>query len=130
MALKPQKDPIADLNILCQMGSLDAYAPSLRQWQCPQCKAVHIRDENAAFNGLRKVLRDFPTKIEGETPSLVSGSDLAFVKERWAWCILPSGVRVMPRGQNGEHIRSTKKLNRENDISRSKADHLIRDDQV
>ena len=102
-------------------------APSLRQWQC---QAVHIRDENAAFNGLRKVLRDLPTKIEGEIPSLVSGSDLAFVKERWAWCILPSGIRVMPRGQNSERVRSIKKLNRENDISRPKVDHLIRDDQV
>jgi putative transposase len=95
-------------------------APSLRQWQCPQCQIVHIRDENAAFNGLRKVLRDLPTKIEGENPSLVSGSDLAFVKERWAWCILPSGVHETPRGQNSELLRSTKKLNRESDISRPK----------
>jgi len=95
-------------------------APSLRQWQCPQCQTVHIRDENSAFNGLRKVLRDLPIKIEGENPSLVSGSDLAFVKERWAWCILPSGVHEIPRGQNSELLRSTKKLNRENDISRPK----------
>jgi putative transposase len=94
--------------------------PSIRQWQCPQCRAVHIRDENAAINGLRKVLRDLPTKIEGEIPSPVSGSDLAFVKERWAWCILPSGVHVAPRGQNGELFRSARKLNRENDISRPK----------
>ncbi len=95
-------------------------APSLRQWQCPQCQTVHIRDENSAFNGLRKVLRDLPIKIEGENPSLVSGSDLAFIKERWAWCILPSGVHETPRGQNSELLRSTKKLNRENDISRPK----------
>ena len=25
----------------------------------------------------------------------VSGSDLAFVKKRWAWCVLPSGVFII-----------------------------------
>ena len=75
---------------------------SLRQWECPQCKTMHIRDENAAINGLRKVLRDLPTKTEGEIPSQVSGSDLTLIKERWAWCVLPSGVHVTPRGQNSE----------------------------
>lgn len=76
----------------------------LRQWQCPRCEAIHIRDENAAVNGLRKVLRDFPIKTGGEIPSIVSGSDLAFIKERWAWSVLPSGVHVTLRGQNSEII--------------------------
>ena len=77
---------------------------ALRQWQCPGCQTVHIRDENAALNGLRKVLRDLPTKTGGEIPSIVSSSDLAFIKERWAWSVLPSGVHVTLRGQNCEMI--------------------------
>lgn len=102
----------------------------LRQWQCLQCQTEHIRDENAAINGLRKILRDLPQKNEGEYPSIVSGSDLAFVKERWAWCVLPSGVLVTSRGQNSEVIRSTRKLNRGYDSPRSKVDHLVMYDHV
>jgi len=103
---------------------------SLRQWQCPQCQIVHIRDENAAINGLGKLLRELSTKSEGEYPSIVSSSDPAFVKKRWAWCILPSGVVVTPRGQDGEAIRNTRKLNRGHDSPRSKVDNLIIYDQV
>jgi putative transposase len=84
--------------------------PSLRQWICPHCKAVHIRDENAAINGLRQVLRDLPTKTEGEYPSQVSCSDLAHIDERWAWCILPRGVHITPRGQNSKIVCNTRKL--------------------
>jgi len=103
---------------------------AMRQWQCRKCQTVHIRDENAAINGLRKVLRDLSPKQGGENPPLVSGSDPVFVKERWAWCILPSGVRIMPRGQNSEVICSTRKLNRGHDSPRSKLDDLIIYDQV
>ncbi len=103
---------------------------SVRQWRCPQCQTEHVRDENAAINGLRKVLRDLPQKNEGGYPSIVSGSDPAFVKERWAWCVLPSGVRVTLRGPNSEEIRSPKKLNREHDSSRSKIDHLAIYDHI
>ena len=31
--------------------------PSIREWQCPECQEVHHRDENAAKNGLRKILQ-------------------------------------------------------------------------
>ena len=103
---------------------------AVRQWQCTECQTVHIRDENAAINGLKKVLRDLSTKQGGENPPLVSGSDPAFVKERWAWCILPGGVRIRLRGQNSEVICSTRKLNRGHDSPRSKLDNLIMFDHV
>lgn len=59
-------------------------------------------------------------KTKGACPS-----DLAFVKERWTWCVLPSGVLTILRGQDGEEIRSIRKLNREHDSSRSRIDQLV-----
>src|ERR1700733_8606888 len=103
---------------------------TLRQWQCPQCQAVHIRDENAAINGLRKVLRDLSQKNGGEYLPIVSCSDLAFVKKRWAWRVLPSGVLVTLRGQDSELNRSSRKLNRGHDSPRSKVDNLVMFNQV
>ena len=97
---------------------------TVREWNCSQCQVTHIRDENAGINGLRKVLRDLPQKNKGEYPLIVSGSDLAFVKKRWAWSVLPSGILVIPRGQDSDRNHSFKKLNREHDSSRSKVDHL------
>jgi putative transposase len=103
---------------------------ALREWECLQCQTVHIRDENAAINGLRKIWGDLSLKNEGEFPSIVSGSDLAFVKKRWAWCVLPSGVLVTPRGQDRENNRNTRKLNRGHDSPRSKIDHSVMYDHV
>jgi putative transposase len=87
----------------CDHRVEDGLPPNIREWQCPVCKAIHVRDENSAQNGLPRVLRDLRTK--GETLlSPVSGSDLVHVKERWAWRVLPSGVFCTPRGQNGGKI--------------------------
>jgi putative transposase len=83
---------------------------ALRQWQCPQCETIHHRDENAAINGLRKILRDFSINYEGEIPSIVSCSDLAFIKKRWTWCVLPSGVLVTPQGHGSEVISQLQEI--------------------
>ena len=75
--------------------------PSIREWQCAKCKAIHHRDENSAINGLRKVLRDLSKN--GETiVSRVPSLGLALIKERWAWCVLPSGMLCMLQGQDSE----------------------------
>jgi putative transposase len=74
---------------------------AIRRWECPYCKTLHIRDENAAINGLKKVLWDLKEKNEA-LASIVSGSDLDFVKERWAWCVSPSGVVSTLQGRSSE----------------------------
>ncbi len=104
--------------------------PEVRNWRCPGCQAIHIRDENAGINGLRKVLRDLSKKNEGEYPSTVSGSDLSFVQKRWAWSVLPSGVLVTPRGHDSDLSHSSKKLKRGHDSPRSKVGHLTSFNQV
>ncbi len=81
----------------CQKIVEGGLNPSIRKWQCAECKTIHHRDENSAINGLRKVLRDFSKNSEtivSQVPSL----GLALIKERWAWCALPSGMLCMPRG--------------------------------
>jgi len=85
----------------------EGIAPQVRLWQCPTCQAVHIRDENAAINGLRQVLRDLATKGETQV-SQVPGSGLFQVSERWAWRVLPSGVEILSRGQNSENIAASR----------------------
>lgn len=80
----------------CHSESLD---PSIRWWQCPDCKSIHYRDENSAQNGLKKVLEVLQKKY-GTEVLLVSGSDRVSVMGRWAWRVLPSGLLCIPRGQN------------------------------
>jgi putative transposase len=77
----------------------EGLCPSIREWECPQCKAKHIRDENSAINGLEKVLSNL--RKTGEFISPVSGSDLV-VKKRWAWRVSTSGVIPIPRGRDCE----------------------------
>jgi putative transposase len=81
----------------CEYVNAKSLCPSIRTWECPDCRINHIRDENAALNGLKQILRDLMKK--GETlVSLVPGSGLVSVIERWAWRVLPSGVQNAPRG--------------------------------
>jgi putative transposase len=71
----------------------DGLSPSIRQWPCPVCQTQHIRDENAAINGLRRVVRDLPQEYGTNVP-IVPCSGLVSVEERWAWRVLPRGVVI------------------------------------
>lgn len=75
--------------------------PKIREWMCPTCRSQHLRDENAAKNGLSRILRDIAAKGE-PLRSQVSCSDLVEIMQRWAWRVLPSGMLCMSRGQNCE----------------------------
>ena len=80
----------------CEYVNAEGLCPSIRTWECPDCRTFHIRDENAAQNGLKRVLRDL-TKSE-TLVSLVPSSGLVSVIERWAWRVLPSGVQNALQG--------------------------------
>lgn len=74
--------------------------PSIRQWSCPECYLVHLRDENSAINGFKKIVKDLE-KYETEV-SQVPCSGLFQIIGRWAWRVLPSGVQKALRGLSGE----------------------------
>ncbi len=76
---------------------------SIRQWKCSQCSTDHLRDENSAILGLRKSLRDLPQNEA--LASVVPCSGLVCVNKRCAWCVLPSGIRKIPRGQERQVLQ-------------------------
>ncbi len=65
--------------------------PSIRQWTCLGCHVTHDRDENAAFNGLKKVYENYE-KITGDTSPAVPCSGLVHSREQWTCRVLASGV--------------------------------------
>ncbi len=71
--------------------------PSKREWLCQGCITIHIRDENAACNGLRKAYR-WLQEISKESSLLVPSSGRVLIKERWAWRVLSSGA-ILRRGE-------------------------------
>jgi putative transposase len=89
----------------CSHVIQEGLAPDIRLWNCPSCFADHIRDENAAQNGLQRVLRDLNLN------KLVPGSGLASVRKRWAWCAVPSGVVSTLRGQGSGCAAAPRNLN-------------------
>lgn len=94
----------------CHSYVPDGIPPNIRAWQCSQCETTHHRDENAAINGMKKVL--WNDKLKSSLQKLqVPGSGRVLIAKRCAWRVLPSGVHSTPRGQDSGIATSAKKLN-------------------
>lgn len=83
----------------CHTELQSSLKPCIRKWQCPGCGRKHHRDENAAINGLERVLTHLE-KNQGMYVPTVSCSDLA-IQKRCAWRVSTSGVKLL-RGRNSE----------------------------
>jgi putative transposase len=59
--------------------------PSIRSWKCPNCEITHIRDENAAKNGLKKIIKELPClgHLEEE------------IRPRCAWSFDGLGIQIL-----------------------------------
>lgn len=91
----------------CQFVVKNGISPDVREWTCPNCGYAHIRDENAAKNGLVKTIQD--------KNLLPCSGHIPAVSERWVWWVTSSGVQSALRGCDGLVIPNTaKKLNRRN----------------
>ena len=69
--------------------------PSVREWLCQGCITMHIRDENAACNGLFKAYERI--KESKENSLQVPSSGRVTIRERCAWKVLSSGA-ILRRG--------------------------------
>lgn len=88
----------------CGFVMKDGIHPAIRQWTCPSCTINHLRDENAACNGLIKILRNLK-KESGDCSPLVPCLGRVLIKERWAWRVLSSGAIVRCGGKTAEFLR-------------------------
>lgn len=92
----------------CECGYVvkDGIHPDVRLWACPACHFEHIRDENAARNGLTNYLRELEQNSNDSL--LVPCSGLVSIRERWAWRVYPRGVVSTNRGINCSSTASVK----------------------
>jgi putative transposase len=79
-------------------------SPEVRAWTCAACGSFHIRDENAAQNGLMVVKR-----------MLLSGSDHrpVEIQARCTWRVTPTGVYALPGGMTVCEGNRQEELNQE-----------------
>ena len=81
----------------CKYKAKESLSPDIREWTCPECHAFHIRDENAAQNGLLCTYQELETTHQDlKLPG--SGHLSSTIEERWVWQVKASGVITTPRG--------------------------------
>jgi putative transposase len=104
----------------CKTKVSDGLSPKIRYWQCAICNWQHIRDENAAINGLLKIytqlLDDTLLDAKDHANSLASvpsSGPVIAVQKRWAWSVLPRGINSILRGQGRGLAANSKKLNKQ-----------------
>jgi putative transposase len=81
--------------------------PEVREWACPDCGARHLRDENAAMNGLAQVLKKVEVPCSGRL-----GGRMA-VRTRRAWRFDGLGIQEIPGavgGRVGDHAAGRQEI--------------------
>ncbi len=74
----------------CRYTVQDGIPPEVREWTCPGCGTRHLRDENAAMNGLAQVLKKLEVPCSGRL------GDKIVVRTRRAWRFDGLGIQEMP----------------------------------
>jgi putative transposase len=82
---------------VCHTKAEQSLDPSVRVWQCTVCKSTHIRDENAALNGFKRVSQDIQNKnmpCSGHFLDQWESKKMPTVLSRWTWGFTGSGISV------------------------------------
>lgn len=79
----------------CGYKVLGGIAPAIREWTCPSCGAHHLRDENAAMNGLAHILK----KVEVPCSGRPGGRKAVWTRRAWRFDGL--GIQEMPGAVGG-----------------------------
>jgi putative transposase len=82
----------------CNTPNKESLCPSIRIWVCSACKSSHIRDENAALNGFKRVIQELNINQlpgSGHLFELCKSKQIPKVQSRWAWRFMGSGISIL-----------------------------------
>lgn len=81
--------------------------PEIREWTCPQCLSVHIRDENACQNGLQRLASQMAS--EADCPHLPCLGHQSVVR-RCNWRFSAQGWEGVPKRRRQSKLNAPTKL--------------------